>query len=479
MTLNESIEYFPIFDPETTVDAPGVSAAIGTTVAAIGSPDALGGSGALVIYFYSRERKGWGYVGVLSGSKIDGMQQVRGLGSSCVAVGDTLIVGARGDATTPGRVFVLSPPYGAWTYTAIPVIAELARKEPAKGDGFGASVAHCFDGANHYVAVGAPTAAPPLGKSGGGQVFIFKGLQATNAPWSSGFITSPDPAAAESDQFGASVALSMSGDGSGAWDGTLTLAVGAPGAAAGQGAVFIGRTAEKDNWSGPIQFAEALAPSFPGAAEDFKTSGFGTAVALSGGVSLAVGSPSDPNSATQTEGTGAVWTYRYQDGAWAENPAEARLFGPAAEARFGASLAFSPTAVAADGSTLEEGNVLLVGAPGAGRAYRYLNDEVAGRPGGVTYTADDEHASLVGKPSDGFGSGVALSACDFGTWSFVASPGSPKTGLEGGGFLFVHGEGGPKWMETPALIAEPPVRWGGMNPDWWKRWTPEIPRYLS
>jgi hypothetical protein len=43
MPINESIEYFPIFDPETTAESPGVSAAVGSGVAAVGSPDALGG----------------------------------------------------------------------------------------------------------------------------------------------------------------------------------------------------------------------------------------------------------------------------------------------------------------------------------------------------------------------------------------------------------------------------------------------------
>src|SRR5579859_4947598 len=113
MSINESIEYFPVFDPETTNDSPGLSAAVGSGIAAIGAPEALGGAGAVVLYFYSAARNGWGYVGVLMGSKISGSEQVRALGSSCVAFGDTVIVGAQGAADTPGRVFVLSPSYGA------------------------------------------------------------------------------------------------------------------------------------------------------------------------------------------------------------------------------------------------------------------------------------------------------------------------------------------------------------------------------
>src|ERR1700722_13957298 len=98
MSINESIEYFPIFDPETTADSPGLSAAGGSGIAAVRAPDALGGAGAVVLYFYSAAQNGWGYVGVLAGSKIGGAGEVRALGSSCLAFGDTVIVGAQGDA---------------------------------------------------------------------------------------------------------------------------------------------------------------------------------------------------------------------------------------------------------------------------------------------------------------------------------------------------------------------------------------------
>jgi len=49
MSMYESIEYFPIFNPETTAESPGLSAAVGSGIAAIGAPDALGGAGAVVL----------------------------------------------------------------------------------------------------------------------------------------------------------------------------------------------------------------------------------------------------------------------------------------------------------------------------------------------------------------------------------------------------------------------------------------------
>lgn len=465
MSINESIEYFPLFNPESVNDSPGASAAIGTGIAAIGTPDALGGAGAVVFYSYSAAKNAWGYVGVLTGSKIEGVEQVRALGSSCVAFGDTVIVGASGDAKTPGRVFVLSPPYGAWSYTSIPVISELARSEPTKGDSFGASVAHCFDGTADYVAVGAPDAAPPLGVTGGGQIFIFRGLGASNTPWSTTPIANRDAAGSATDRFGASVAIGPSSDGSGQSDGTLTLAVGAPGAHGGQGAVYLGRTTEAGNWTSPFRLGETLEPTFPDAADDFRTAGFGTSIALSGGMTLAVGSPNDPNFADQIEGTGSVWIYTNRDGSFVAKDSGAALYGPVADSRFGTSLAFVDT-----------GRFLIVGAPGMSRAFRYAHDVGDDKP---DFTQDAEYASIVSKPGDRFGTSVAASTCQLGAWCLVGGAGDPKTEVDGGGFLYVDGEPVPTWMDAPRLIAGPPLRWGGMPPDWWKKWTPQIPKYLS
>jgi hypothetical protein len=482
--MYESIEYLPVFDPETTADTPGVSAAIGSGVAAVGTPDALGGAGAVVLYLYSAARNAWGYVGVLAGSKITGSEQVRGLGSSCVAFGDTVIVGAQGASDTPGRVFVLSPPYGAWSYTAIPVVAELTPREPTKGDMFGASIAHCSDGTIDYIAVGAPGAPPARGASGNGQVYIFRGLDASNTPWSTSPIANPNPAGTATDQFGVSVAINPSGDGSDQWDGSLTLAVGAPGADDGQGAVYVGRTPEDGSWGSPFQFSHTLVPSFPDAADDFRTSGFGTSVALTGGVTLAVGSPNDPNFADQIEGTGAVWIFNYVGGAFVGGTS---IYGPAEGAQFGCSVAFpetSPTDVAEDKHALTQADQLIVAAPGqvAGRpacAYRYLNVREDGSSEGATFTEDMRFLRSSGKDGDRFGSAVAAARYQDGTWCFVGAPGNPTAGQEGGGYIFTDAEPLPTWMDTPSLVTSPPLRWGGLAPDWWKKFTPEIPRYAD
>jgi hypothetical protein len=487
MSVNESIEYFPLFNPESADDAAGLSAAIGSGIVALGAPDALGGAGAVVLYFYSATQDAWGYVGVLAGSKIAGSEQVRGLGSSCIAFGDTVIVGAHGDAGTPGRVFVLKPPYGAWSYTAIPVVAELARRSPAKGDRFGAALAHWSDGTFDYIAVGAPGAAPPVGGSGSGQVDIFRGLEASSTPWSASPVLNPNPAGTATDLFGASVAINLSGDGSNQWDGTLTLAVGAPGVNEGEGAAYVGRTTEQGVWTTPFQFGEPLVPTFPSADDDFRTSGFGASVALTGGVTLAVGSPNDPNFAAMIEGTGAVWIYSYVDGSFVANTSGAPIYGSAEGRKFGSSVAFPELPPSDDGKeprTLTQAEHFLAGAPGVvagepARAYRYLNDPVNGNPGGVTFTQDAQFVTSNRAEGDRFATAVAASSYALGTWCLIGALGNAKAGQDGGGYIYVDGETRPTWMETPTLVTSPPLRWGGLPADWWQKFTPEIPKYLT
>jgi hypothetical protein len=485
MSTIESIEYFPLFDAELGDDAPAVSVAIGSGVAALGVPGALGGAGAVVLYFYSESRNGWGYVGVLSGSKIEGSQQVRALGSSCVAFGNTVIVGAAGDRNTPGRVFVLSPPYGAWSYTAIPVVAELSYGDSSKGDMFGVALAHCSDGTADYIAVGAPGIPPPRGRSGSGQVFIFRGLEPQATPWSTSSITNPNPAGTATDQFGTCVAINASGDGSGGSDGTLTLAVGAPGANEGEGAVYVGRTTEPGKWTSPFQFGPALIPTFPDAADEFHTEGFGASVALAGGVMLAVGAPNDPNFEEEIEGTGAVWLFTWADGSFVPNETQAHLYGPLEGMAFGASVAIPETSPAdSNGALYSPAAHLFVGAPGAvsdqpTSVYRFVNDSGDGPITGGPFTPDAQYVGSSPQEGDGFGRAVAAASYQGGVWSMVGAAGNPKAEVPGGGYLYVDGAPAPTWMDTPTLISAPPLRWGGMPPDWWKKFTPQIERYLT
>ncbi len=470
MSTIETIEYFPLFDAEPGDQPPAISVGIGSGVAALGVPSALGGAGAVVLYLYSAARNGWGYIGVLSGSKIEGSEQVRALGSSCVAFGDTVVVGAAGDPNTPGRVFVLSPPYGAWSYTGIPAVSQLSYEGSTKGDMFGAAVAHCFDGTDDYIAVGAPEVPPPRGKSGSGQVYLFRGLEAQSAPWSTSSIANPNPAGTATDQFGASVAINVAGDGSGQSLGTLTLAVGAPGANNGEGAVYVGTTSEPGKWTSPFQFGSPLVPSFPDASDDFHTEGFGASVALTGGVTLAIGAPNDPNFEEMIEGTGAVWLFGYTDGSFVPNETQAHIYGPSEGMRFGASVAFPESSpVPGNGAPYAPAEHLLVGGPGvvSGQpacAFRYVAAAEDGSPAGASFTQDAQYVGSSPQDGDGFGGAVAASSYQHGVWCLVGAAGNPKGGMAGGGYLYADGEPAPTWMDTPALVSAPPLRWGGCRP---------------
>lgn len=466
MSVNESLEYFPLFDPDTSSEAPAVSVAVGDGIAALGTPDALGGAGAVVLYMYSAAENGWGYVGVLTGSSIDGSQQVRGLGSSCAVIGNKVLVGAHGDATTPGRVYVLSPPYGSWSYTVVPVVSELARPEPTKGDRFGASIDCCTDGTHEYVVVGAPEAAAPTGTTGNGLVFVFRGLESKD-PWITKPLANPNAEGTATDRFGASIAVDISKGGLAESAASLTVAAGAPGAFEGQGAVFVGRTALDDPDGSKFEFDSPLVPSFPDASDEFRTTDFGSSVAIDRDV-LAVGSPGDPNFALQVEGTGAVWIYKHAGGAFVTGGGAA-LEGATADGKFGASLRFARSE---DADTAARH--LVVGAPGARRSFTFT-----GEGDDPTFSQAAELETIGGKDGDRFGAAVSGFVSAAGASFLCAAAGNPKAQIDGGGFLFSTAESAPTWMRPPRLFGDSPLRWAGLPLDWWKKWTPQIGKYIG
>jgi hypothetical protein len=307
-------------------------------------------------------------------------------GASVAVSGDTLVVGAPGQNSSTGAVYVFERTNGVWQPSQ-----KLLPADGAAGDQFGFSVA--TDGTT--ILVGAPTADVGPGPNidqGAAYVFVRNG-----ASWEQGKLVAPAPPVAQSgwDWFGYAVAIA--GD---------TAVVGAPFAEtasandAGRAFVF-SRTGT--TWSAglPVQaqtpalwdfFGCSVAVSgtsiavgavgvlvlhdIPGFAEVFTSSAgswtrqahliasdgavadtFGGALALAGDT-LIVGASQDDVGANANQGS--VYTFTRTNNVWSPGT---RLFAPVATAaagdEFGASVAFT-------------GELLIVGAPRATGAYGYV-----------------------------------------------------------------------------------------------------------
>jgi len=245
-------------------------------------------------------------------------------------------------------------------------------------DFFGRSLALSADG--NTLAVGAPgedSASTTDQNSNAaelsGAVYVFS---RSAGSWSqAAYVKSSRPAAV--DNFGASLALS--GDGA-------VLAVGAPEAMAGTGAVHI-FTREAAAWTPKQQLAG------PGAGSP---AAFGSSVALSlDGSTLVVGSPGDD--------AGAVHVFARAAGAWARQVRLTASPGTPGTTDFGSTLA-----VSGDGSTL------AVGAPRessatAGSAAAPVGAVHLYARSGATWSAGDHLALSSTDAGNFFGLGIALS----------------------------------------------------------------------
>ena len=129
------------------------------------------------------------------------------------AAGSTALVGASGRNSGAGAAYVFTLRGGAWFQTA-----QLTASHPARGDGFGDSVALSAGGSTALV--GAP------GHSGGGPAYVFRLHGGT---WSQTAVLAASRAA-PNDLFGSSVALSALGS---------TALVSAPGNNSYTGAAYV------------------------------------------------------------------------------------------------------------------------------------------------------------------------------------------------------------------------------------------------
>jgi hypothetical protein len=224
-------------------------------------------------------------------------------------------------------------------------------------------------------------------------------------------------ATGSAEELGASVAVSSNG---------LVALVGAPAANGGDGAVYIYAQSATGTWS-PTPVATIPGPA--GAKAEFGTS---VAVSANGQVVLVgapTGGPGSPSG-------GAAYVYAGAGGTWPSTPA-ATFSGPAGSgAKFGFSVALSG-----------DGTIALVGAPVAGDGSAYLYTGPGGAWGSAPAT------TFVGTDAGGeFGSSVALSAD-----GQVALMGAPGAGLSYDGEAYLFAQSGSTWSSTPsATFPGPP-----------------------
>jgi len=248
--------------------------------------------------------------------------------------------------------------------------------------------------------------------TGNGAATIFE--RGSSNSWSVAATVSASDGAT-GDDFGAATAI----------DGSI-VAVGAPdgpGNAADAGAVYVFRKVGA-SWT---QVAKVIASD--GANGD----DFGASIALKGDT-LVVGAPLADVGATDA---GAAYVFRNTTGnVWSE---QTKLVAttPAANARFGASVATRSSRA-------------LVGAPGAsgnaGRAFLFRNS-------GGTWTLATELAS-VEAGALAFGTSVALSGTVAGDWAMIGAPNALAGAVAGGATFVFTRSTDTNWPQTARLTQE-------------------------
>ena len=292
-------------------------------------------------------------------------------GISIAVSGNIVVVGARGDDTDNGIVYVFAKPttsngWADWADTSGDETAKLTASDGAANDELGISVA--IDGVT--VVAGAhlhdiDDNGSSILNTGAAYVFVRPGTG-----WATGNqtakLTASDRAA--NDEFGTSVGVD--GD---------TIVVGAPGDESGEGSAYVFAKPKNGDWATSTETAKLSASD--GAAGDE----FGTSVAVDG-ATIVVGSWGEDEGYTGVAVTnaGGAYVFALESGVWSE---ELDLFAYDGNTRnhFGWSVAVA-------------GETVLVGSPGDNNASRvesaYLID--------VADWADLDRGDMsVSEPDDG------------------------------------------------------------------------------
>jgi len=293
-----------------------------------------------------------------------------GVSVALSADGTTALVGAPGEETAGGAVWVFVRSGSSWTEQA-----ELLAPKPESGPrgcfgesgveegecGFGRSVALSADG--NTALIGAPR---ENSEKGAAWIYTREGSTWTERA------ELTNPKAGQTGNFGLSVALSSDGE---------TALVGAPAdiAAKGEAWVFEG------SGSGWAERADLL-----GGADEVGEGRFGVRVALSGDGEVAlIGAPATSDS------VGAAWAFQRSQAGWSEEGTELTGAAEVGKGRFGDSVALS-----------QDGSTAVVGArddaENVGAAWVFTRS-------GSAWSEQGPKLS-VGEGKEGFGYSAALSA---------------------------------------------------------------------
>jgi hypothetical protein len=343
----------------------GFSVALSGSTAVVGAYRKNGGTGAA--YVFARSGSTWTQQAKLTAT---GAAPGDFFGSSVALSGSTAVIGALGENSFTGAVYVFTGSGSTWTQRA-----ELTA-DAAPGDDFGYSVA--LSGSTAVVGAYAKN-------SSAGAVYVFTGSGAT---WSwRAELTAAD--AAPGDDFGYSVALSGS-----------TAVIGAPlkNGVTGAAYVFTGSGA---TWAQQAELTAADATTH----DDF-----GWSVALSGSTAV-VGAAYTNNWA------GAAYVFTAPGGTWTQ---QAEL--TAADAATGD---LSGSSVAIYGSTAVVGAPSNISNPGAGYVFVLPSQRAeltaAGAAAGDLFgssVAIYGSTAVVGAPGSNAGTGAAyVFTSSRGTWS--------------------------------------------------------------
>jgi hypothetical protein len=353
-------------------------------------------------------------------------------GDAVAVSGDTMVVGANGDGSEGGAVYVFTGSGSSWTYEAT-----LNPSNGYSGDGFGYSVA-VGDG---IIVVGAPD------YDGEGAAYVF-----TNGGMYSQQATFVDPGAAGNDFFGSVVGVASSS----------SVMVTAPFEQNDEGAVFE-YTESGSNW----QTTPTATFTAPGGSDGYGDI-FGEGFALQGST-MVIGAPGAPaapapstcngSSAGAGCSTGAAYVYKDVRHVWTE---EATLVASNGE---GCSATCSSGADDMGGdyfgwsAAIKGSGLIAVGAPfasippapdggtsdtpnSAGTAYVFAGS-------GSSWTQQTElydPAEVADGGQDWFGSEVAWA----GKSVVVAAPYDPEGTATGAAFVFV--KQGSGWATYPTEL---------------------------